>query len=781
MSEDRENPVSKRSGERLSLVPAGSFSSTSEIQRLDVSVERGGQEQQEQDLAVIVRQYLHMILKRKWLILSLTLAFAALGGIRAFLKTPVYVATARIQIDREAMKVVEGGAAVANEAGAGGADFLRTEYELLKSRTMAERVVSKLRLYEDADFFKPRELTLLGAIKSVLADPEKNITSPPSALQGWAVGIVSSNVTISPVPGSRLVDINFADTDTSRAEQIANAYAESYVASTLDKRFQANSYAKTFLEDQIKQLKIRLEDSEKAMLDFAENQKVVQVGEKTSVAENNYAAATSALGQLIAERIKNEQLWRNVENANAINVPELLLNGVIVGLREHRKALETEYQEKLESFKPGYPVMVQISNKMKEIDRQLAAEVNTIRSSLKAAYESSLAQENEMKARAEIARQEVLDLQKLNIQYNILKREVESNRGLYDNLLQRYKQVDLAAGVSTNNVFIVDKAIGASSAAGSLLRSLMLSLALGFGAGIALAYLLDRLDDRIRAPEELEQLSGLATLGIIPQIQSAQAFGDSIKDSRSPLSEAYRSFAIALQLTTESGLPRSFAVTSTGLGEGKSTTAVAIGRYYAQLGLKVLLVDSDLRRPTLHTKLQLDGSIGLSNFLTGSSLPPEVIQKTDHPNLALMASGPLPPNAADLLSGSRLYSLISLGAEVFDLIIFDSPPVLGMADAQLIAGAAGATLVVVEAGDQRKEMIRSALRLLRLARAKLIGTVLTKFDPKAVGYGYAHSYKYGYEYGSMAETDAPVARVSGGEHKPAAAIEGQRVSQPEAS
>ena len=210
-----------------------------------------------------------------------------------------------------------------------------------------------------------------------------------------------SGVTISPVPGSRLVDIGFADISPERAQQIANAYADAYVASTVDKRFEANSYAKTYLEDQISQLKIRLEESEKSMLNFAEQQRMVEVGEKTSIAETNFAAASAAVGQLEAERIKNEQVWREVENAKEINVPQLLSNGVIETLRAQRKALDTEYQEKLESFKPGYPAMVQISNKMKEVDRQLAAEVNTIRNSLKASYESSLAQESEMRARVE--------------------------------------------------------------------------------------------------------------------------------------------------------------------------------------------------------------------------------------------------------------------------------------------------------------------------------------------------------------------------------------------
>src|SRR5258706_8441727 len=247
--------------------------------------------------------------------------------------------------------------------------------------------------------------------------------------------------------------------------------------------------------------------------------------------------------------------------------------------------------------------MVQISSKLKEVDRQLAAEVKTIRNSLKGAYESSLSQENEMKARIETLRGEVLDLQKKGIQYNILKREVETNRGLYNSLLQRHKEVDIAGGVGTNNVFIVDRAMAPGAPTEpNLPRSLIFSLALGVGAGVGCAFLLEMLDDRVRAPEEIEQISGLTTLGIIPRIESAEESIEALRDPRSAVSEAYRSFATALQFSTESGLPRSLAITSAGPGEGKSTTVVAIARYFAQMGLKVLLVDADLRKPSLHLK-----------------------------------------------------------------------------------------------------------------------------------------------------------------------------------
>jgi capsular exopolysaccharide synthesis family protein len=389
----------------------------------------------------------------------------------------------------------------------------------------------------------------------------------------------------------------------------------------------------------------------------------------------------------------------------------------------------------------------------------LNAEVATIKASLKAAYESSLAQENEMRARIETLRAEFLDLQNRSIQYNILKREVDINRGLYAGLLQRYKEVDVAGGVGANNVFVVDKAIvPGSPSSPQLPRAVLLSLALGLVAGVGAAFVLERLDDRIRSPEELEQISGLTTLGIIPKVAADTTVEAELADPRSSVSEAYRSLCTALQFSTESGLPKTFVITSAGPSEGKSTTAIGIARHFATVGLKVLLIDADLRNPSLHQKLGRDCSVGFSNYLTGGCTPPEAFQTTDTRNLTFMASGPIPPNAADLLGSARVFSLLSVGVEVFDLIVIDGPPTMSLADAQLLSSAAAATVVVVGANQIRKGQVRGALRRLQLARGAIVGAVLTKFDAKAAGYGYGYGYGYedygysagGFSYGGSA-------------------------------
>jgi succinoglycan biosynthesis transport protein ExoP len=700
------------------------------------------EERSDDDLRRLLSELLRIGLKRKWLILAIALVAVAIGGARALMVTPLYYATARIQIEAQSLKIVEGGQVEQPDTGDA---FLRTQIELLRSSAVAQRVAKLAGLADEPDFFKPRSVSIMQTVRSMLSGASASEDEQPNKaeLEASAAWIVSANSAVRPVPGSRLVDITYSDISSDRAARVANAYADAFIALNLEKRLQVNVYAKAFLEDQLGQLKVRLEEAEKAALAFAEKEEFVVTGEKASIAEANLSAANAALGGLIAERIKTEQLWRQVETVDAINLPQFLLNPVIQSLRSARNALDTEYKEKLQTFKPGYPAMMQISNRMKEIDRQISVEVQAIKGSHKGAYEQSVRQENEMRARIEALRVETLDLQRRSIQYNNLRREATTLRTLYEGLLQRHKEVDVAGGMGANNIFVVDRAEppGGPSTA-NLMRALLLSLMVGLGGGYGAAYLLERLDDAVRAPEEVEQLIGLPTLGVIPDVgEEAERV---LLDPRSGIAEAYRSLCTALQFATEGGLPKSLLVTSAAPGEGKSVTSLAIARHFANMGLRVLLVDADLRNPSMHRKLGLDHSIGLSSYLSNERSPPETFQATDLPSLTFMASGPLPTNAADLLAGPRLLSLLSVGMETFDLIVLDSPPIMGLADGPLLSNAAAATLLVVSAGQTRSGQVRGAIKRLRFARGPVIGAALTRFDASRSSYGDAYGYGYGY-------------------------------------
>lgn len=700
------------------------------------------------EFATKVLAILRLLSKRKALIFIVTVAVLSLGTVRTLMMTPLYTSTLRLQIDRNVAKIVEGGNITPVEGT--DAEFLRTQYELLLSHSLAERVALLARLPDDPDFFRLHSFSLVSTIRSLFRPSSS--AAPPSKreLAAVAATIVQQNISVKPVPGSRLVDISYSDASPARSQKIAAAYAEAFIASNLDKRFEANAYAKKFLEDQIKQLKMRLEQSEKTMLDFAEKKEIVSIGESSSIAEADLTNSSVALGNLASERIKNEQLWKQVEKTDAINFPQFLSSNAIDTLRAKRNDLVTEYQQKLQTFKPSYPLMVQIKNQISEIDRQLATEVKTIRASLKNAYESSLSQEREATARVAKLRGDVLDFQKRSIEYNILKREVDTNRELYNGLLQRYKEVDVAGGAGSNNIFVVDSAnLPDVPSSPRLAKSMLLSLLLGFGASVGLAYVLENFDDIIDTVEEAERIGGLATLGVIPLVGTDVGIEASLRDARSPLSEAYRSLCTSLQFATPRGMPRSLFITSASAQEGKSVSSIAIAQHFVRLGLKVLLVDADMRNPSLHKYITTDNSIGLSSYLSGACLLADAVRGTDSPGLAFMPSGHLPPNAADLLGSPHLLSLLSGSLEVFDLVIIDGPPVLGIADALLLSNAAEATMFVIGSGVARGGAVRSALKRLGLSKCPVLGGVITKFDARAADYGYGYGYSYGYGYEAL--------------------------------
>ena len=698
------------------------------------------------DMGELLRYYFALLSRYRWLILGSVLLGGLAGLLYQFTATTHYFAAVRIQIDHDTVKVVEGGSISASKGS--GSEALRTEYELLKSRAMADRVVRRLSLADDQSFFNQRAQGAVGFLSSIFRSSPKLEEAPSrEVLESRATEIVVDNVFVRPVRDSRLVQIGYRDLNPARAQRIANAYAQVYIDSNIEKRFEANTYAQTFLERQVKQLKLRLEESEKALLEFAERERIIATNEQATIAESNLTEANAQLGQLAAERIKNQKLWEQTKQTSSINMPQFLSNGVISTLRGQRMALMKEYEEKLETFKPAYPAMREKMKRIKEIDRQISAEIKTIRSSLKAGFNYTLKQEEAVKKRVEKLRRDVLALQKKRIQYNILKREVDSNQNLYNDLLKRYKEVSIAGGVGANNIRVVDPARGAASVRPRLARTLLLSLILGAGVGFGLALTAQSLDNRLRTPDEVEHFTGLPILGVIPRAGSKANFASEILDPRSNVTEAYRTLGTALQFSTASGLPRSLAVTSTGAGEGKSSTSFAIAQHFASLGLKTLLIDGDLRDPSLHGMVNAGNAFGLTNYLTGEASFDEVIQFTETPNLAFVGSGPLPQNAPELLGRMQLHSLVTIGLEAFDLIIIDGPPMLALADAQLISNAAAATLFVVAAGDQRKRSIRHAVRRLNIVHAPLAGIVLTKFDSKLAGYGYGAEYSdaaYGY-------------------------------------
>lgn len=689
--------------------------------------------------------YWRILVKRRWLILGILAVVAAASLLLTLMATPIYRATAVMQVENEEQNVVQMGAVAAQ-----GADpqFLQTQYELLKSRTLAERVADDLGI-DAAALERLNRPGWLDRIKGLIRPAPKPAApadgASDAATLAAATRTVQNGLVIEPVRNSRLVKIHYDSAVPAFSARVANAIAEGFIASGLERRFGASSYAKTYLEDQLKTTKSRLEDSERQLVAFAQKENLVSSSEGQSLAGQNLSDLNSALATAQEQRIRAQSRWSQAQAARGAALPaDMLANSIIRTLQQQRAQLQGTYQQKLQVYKPDYPEMLQLQGQMDDLDKQISGELANIRASVKAEYAAAASQERLLQAQLDMLRTASLDVDGRSIEYNILRREVDTNRQLYDGLLQRYKEVGVAGDVRSNNISIVDRAQVPSW---RFKPSLGLNLAVGVLAGLLLgalvAFVLEFLDDTLKTPEDIEQRLKLAVLGIIPRLRK-QSPMDAAEDPRSAFSESYRSVRTALQFATDHGVPHVLLVTSASPGEGKSTTALTLARNFAQMGKRVLLIEADLRNPSLHKTLDLPADIGLSNVLAGAMAVAAAVRDTGNERMKVILAGPLPPNPAELLSGSKLVSLLTVAAERYDQVIIDGPPVMGIADAPILANAVDGTMMVVHSGKTRITTAQAAIKRLQSARAQLVGSLLTQYDAKVAGYGYNYEGYYAY-------------------------------------
>jgi capsular exopolysaccharide synthesis family protein len=684
------------------------------------------------DEAIDLISYWHVLVKHWPIVAGATVLAVIAAVVLTLFSTPIFRATTTLQIDREALKVVEFEGDQRPVEGGSGTDFFQTQYELLRSRALAARVVAG------------QPGAAKGGSEAALA----------SARRGQ-IDALLGELTIEPVRNSRLVRVHVDTPDPVVAARLANGVADAFIASNLDRRFQASSYAKNYLEDRLAQFKGKLEDSERELVRFAQAERIVNGANGQSLSGQNLADLNASLAQAQAQRIRAEARWRQASGGAALP-SDMLTNSIIHTLQERKATLAAQYQENLKIFKPAFPSMLQLKSQMDEVDRQIATELVGIRASVRADYDAALRQEQLLSGKMGEVRGQELDLQNRSIRYNILKREVDTNRQLYDALLQRYKEIGVAGGVSTNNISVVDRAEApARPFKPSLSRNVALGLLAGLLLGIAGAFLREHFDDSVRHPEQLESLFGLSVLGTVPMLRGLGPVQAS-EDLRSAFAESYRSIRTSLQFSTDDGVPRTLLVTSATPGEGKTTTALLLARNFAQLGERVLLVDADLRNPSIHKLMNLGAEEGLSNYLSGAAPLESVMQSIDE-HLSVVRSGPLPPNPAELLASPRMRVLLQQASERYDQVIIDGPPIMGLADAAILSNLADGTLLMVAAGKTRRGVLRGAIKRLAAARARVVGGVLTMFDHRRDAYGYGGSgYEY-YNYGT-APTKALPAR-----------------------
>jgi capsular exopolysaccharide synthesis family protein len=696
----------------------------------------------------VIRQYMRIALRWRYVILGAVAACVLAGLIITLLMTPKFTATATIEISREANQVTNF-QGVERETSVADQEFYQTQYGLLQSRSLAERVATQLRLVDDPSFYQR-----FGVSRD---DPEFQLVNgryPASGReirQRVAGEILLKNLNIAPTRLSRLVDIRFTSPNSEFSAKVANTWADAFIQINLERKIQATSYGRNLLQRQLAQQKERLDESQRQLVAYASQQRIINLPAQSnadgttserSIVADDLASLNTALSQATAERIAAESRYREGGRAGASS--EALRNQAINALRQRRAEYAADYQKLLTQFEPQYPAARALKSQIDQLDRSIGNEERRVSGSLETDYRGAVERERGLKARVEQLKGSYLDLRRRSIQYNIFQQEVDTNRALYDGLLQRFKEIGVAGGVGVNNVSVVDQADAPQKPSSPrLFVNLAIALLAGLGIGAALAVALEQMDEAIADPAEVERRLGLPLLGSVPKVEGVTP-RDALLDRKSDLVDAYLAVQTNLAFTTEHGVPRSFLVTSTRPAEGKSTTALALATMLARSGKRVILVDGDMRSPSVHHLGGVDHDRGLSNFLAGQDDIASMTFPMTDLGFTAMSAGPIPPNAAELLTGGRLGLLMERLYDQFDHVVIDSPPVMGLADAPLIASRVEGVVYTVESLGIRSTLVKTALARLAAANARIFGGVLTKFEARKAHYGYGYEYGYGY-------------------------------------
>jgi len=686
------------------------------------------------------------LINHRNLVIGIIVATLALGILATFLATPQFTSKIRLEVlpDSPIATSVEGqrDKELINEL-----SFYNTQYSLLKSDSLAERVVRAGNLTNDKSF--------LAAFK--LEVPEGAMTS--AQRQDVALSakhILLDLLEVSPVRNSSLVDVSFATPSPELSAKLANLWGQQFLQATIDRRFAATSDARTYLETRLEALRQNLETSERSLINYGTDKGIVTISSETdgngrtrnqTLVASDIRDVSTSLSKAREGRIAAEADLANSSTGIAAQNAQTIGN-----LRQKRAELAGELSRKQTTFADDYPEIVSLRAQVATLDRAIGEEAGRATRGTREAYNSAVRRERELQSEMDGLLQKYNVQQRDSIEMAILQREVDSNRQLYEGLLQRYKEIGVA-GVGTNNISVVDRALPAERPSTPILwLNILLALIAGVGLAAAAIFGLEKIDSSIRDPQDVTKRHGLPLLGAIPEVVG-QEVAEAITDKKSPVYEAYFSLMTNLSFLTTHGAPRTIMLTSSQPREGKSNSSLCLATVLAATGKSVILVDADIRNPSQNRYLDIPNSRGLSHYLAGDDDVNGMISELSKFGFSIITAGKVPPNAAELLGSERLDQLIKLLLQRYDHVLVDSPPLLGLADAPLIARRVEGVLFTIEANSTKSRAIATALMRLRMSGAKLFGAIVTKVGARNQLYGYGYGYGYGYSYGADAPKD----------------------------
>jgi len=714
-----------------------------------------------------LREYLRVLIKRKWLVFSCLAIIFGVVALATMRSTRIYDAFGSIAINKTDPAILN----FKESTNGSGSDYydptdLDTEVRILKSDLLALQVIKQLNLDKQAEIggTEPAPSDSLGLTTDAL-QPDSEKTS--ALLAGFKGGL---RVTL--VPNTRIIEIHYRSADKNLAANVVNTLITTYVEQNFKTRFESTMQASDWLSKQLVDLEMKVQTSQEKLVQYQKQHEILGIDEKQNITTSKLDELNKELTAAESDRMEKESVYRLVQSGDPDTAAAAATSagpgssGLMERMREQQADLKIQVAQLSTQFGTSYPKVVQLNTQIKEVDAQLQAEMTKVVSRVRSGYLASLQHESMLRQALEKQKQEANQLNESAIEYSLLKRDVESYRTLYEGLMEKLKEAGVTAGLRSNNIRSVDKArVPTYPSEPNVPRNLTFALALGLSTGIGLAFLLESMDNTVRTPEQAQAISALPSLGMIPlgsrsgieaaakrlTVASSREAVELVTQSRpqSQMAESYRALRTSLLLTSLGGPPKVILVTSALPQEGKTTTSINTAIVLAQKGTRVLLIDADLRRPSIHKTLGMGPKTGLSNVLTGNATLQQAVARSNIlPALFVLTAGTPPPNPAELLASSNMRDILAELREQYDHIIVDTPPTLSVTDAVVMSTRADAVVLVIRSGQTTKQALRRARDLLMQVNARVAGVLLNAVDLTSPDYYYYYEYqgKYGHRY-----------------------------------
>src|SRR2546425_1600083 len=755
----------------------------------------------EDDERAYLRRMWRAIKKRKLVIITIAVIVTSVVTVEVYRTKSTYQASTTVEIGKDSRTLIRTGDTIFQTDEGDDLYFvqmaMKTRIRQLQSRPLLEVVFVNLKLDQNARVMEINSRrSIIEAIKSALGRLKaQEQWTPPAILQTPTatsspersrqesarlapyVDVLAANLSADPLPDTRMLVISFTHTDPVLAAEIVDNVAQVFIKRTFENKTERYTSASEWLDKSTRELKSNVEKAEKELADYSGSHNIYSSDAKENLSVEKLTKLHGEVTRTQTERLLKQSLYEEVKAGRVAQLPDAFSDPRMNELKKRLGELAVTLSQQETTFGPKNPKVIDTKEQMVAIQKQIDDSKGSLEEKLRADYERATRDQTSLEAALNLAKAEAAQQNQASIQFNILKKNVETANSIYTEFLNKTNQAKIQEHEQHNNTKMIDPPqVPLSPVAPNRPRTILIGFLVSLLAGVGLVLVLEYLDNTVKTVEDVSRFAQLPALSVIPAIKGrkqralkagnngskraaaglALAKGNGFStehlvalDSRSSIAEAYRVLRTSVLLSSTDKPPKTILVTSGQPEEGKTTTVINTAISLSQLGASVLIIDCDLRKPSVHRSLGVDHAVGLSTYLARRAELDDVIQKLPIPNLSLLPSGRIPPNPSEMISSARMKEMLALLAERYDHILIDSPPLLKVTDPVILSTLVDGVILVVHGGKSNREVLRRTRQELSMAGARIFGVVLNNTEMHGGGYD-SYSYEsYGdYEHES---------------------------------